>query len=857
MNATSTRKATSTPFKNNAMHQAKQHEPGLIGIIAERLMGEPNPAHSSASEARYGTNGSLSIDLANNTFFDHEASEGGGLLDFIVCRGEAKDRRDAGAWLDRSGLAGVPTAATPPPTTTSTATSPKAKRPSLGNPVAAYDYRDAAGELLLQVLRFEPKTFRQRRPVPGGWEYSVKDVRPVPYRLPELLAAPLSELVFIVEGEKDADRLASLGLVATCCAGGAGKWRAEHAQHFMGRAVILIPDNDDAGRAHVRDVQVSLKGIAARVTVVALPGLSEKGDVSDWLDAGGTPQALAELVLQASMVAPTQHPDSEEDGEECRKDSLSSQLVAFVVDRTELFHNDSGDAFAMILDTQETCRLLGAKFKSWLMAMFYKSSGKAARDQSVREALQVLDGLAQHDGEQKAVHIRVAKLGDAVFVDLAQPGNSLAAKIEAGRWELVQTHEIRFMRPDTMRPLPTPTAAAGMGALWQFVNVPEGARLLVLAWLLECLRPDGVFPVLEILGEAGSAKSTLQRILRMLVDPNASNLRSPPKSVEDVFISASLNWVASFENVSHLAAPMQDALCVLATGGGYAKRKLYSDGDESVINVVRPVVLNGISACITAHDLIDRSICIEPQRIQTRREDADIEREFEAAYPGLVASLFQLMAQTLKELPDTQLPASENIRLAGFARLGLAMERALGEPAGEFLRQFHASRQESIARTIDASPVATALVEWFEARASRNAELSAKALLLEVEGFKPQGAEAWPKTAKGFGDALRRAAPSLRYMGIEVRSLGKVGGTVKWSVRTCEVRGSGGYLPTPSPECPDVLAETPKTPECAENLSKKGGSPGLDQDIRTFRTLSREVSSRTSEADDDVVGVDF
>jgi hypothetical protein len=854
MTATRTRNAPTTSFKNSTVDPSKRHEPGLIGHVAERLLGEPNPAHSKPTEARYGNNGSLSLDLLNNTFFDHETSEGGGLLDFIVYRGEAKDQREAGAWLDRSGLTSAPTSAPPPSTPAKTTTGPKATRPNLGSPVAAYDYRDAAGDLVMQVLRFEPKTFRQRRPVAGGWENSVKDVHPVPYRLPELLAAPLSELVYIVEGEKDADRLASLGLVATCCAGGAGKWRAAYAEHLKGRVAILIPDNDDAGRDHVSKVAASLKGIAARVTVVELPGLSEKGDVSDWLDAGGTPEALAELVAVAALAPPTQTEGSEEEDDEGRKDSLSSQLVAFVASRTELFHNDSGDAFAMILDNQTTHRLLSAKFKSWLMAMFYESSGKAARDQSVREALQVLDGLAQHKGEKKAVHIRVAKLGDAVFVDLAQPGNSLAAKIEAGRWQLVQEHAVRFLRPDTMRPLPTPTAASGMGALWQFVNVPEGARLLVLAWLLECLRPDGVFPVLEILGEAGSAKSTLQRILRMLVDPNASNLRSPPKSVEDVFISASLNWVASFENVSHLAAPMQDALCVLATGGGYAKRKLYSDGDESVINVVRPVVLNGISACITAHDLIDRSICIEPQRIQTRREDGDIEREFEAAYPGLVASLFQLMAQTLKELPDTQLPAGENIRLAGFARLGVAMERAMGEPQGEFLRQFHASRQESIARTIDSSPVATALVEWFEVRGSRSAEMSVKALLLEVEGFKPQGSEAWPKTAKGFGDALRRAAPSLRYMGIEVRSLGKVGGTVKWAVRTCSTREN---FPTPSPECPDVLLGTPKTPESAQNSNKTGGQAGHDQDIRTFRTLSPEVFSRTSEAGGDVVGVDF
>ena len=534
-------------------------------------------------------------------------------------------------------------------------------------------------------------------------------------------------------------------------------------------------------------------------------------------------------------------PDTAED-DGSKGSSMSSQLVDFVVERAELFHDENRDSFALVKSVQETYRLTGSKFKSWLMAAFYKEHGKAARDQSVREALQVLDGLAQHDGEQKSIHIRVAQVGEAIFVDLAQPGNSVAAKIEAGSWALVQEHEVRFLRPDTMRPLPTPVAgSAGIDALWQFVNVPEGARLLVLAWLLECLRPDGVFPVLELLGEAGSAKSTTQRMLRMLVDPNASNLRSPPKSVEDVFVSAGVNWVVSFENVSHLTPPMQDAMCVLATGGGFAKRKLYSDGEESVINVMRPVVLNGISASVTAHDLIDRSICVEPQRLQTRREDGDIQREFEAAYPALLASLFQLMAQTLKELPAARLPEGENIRMAGFARLGVAMERALGAPAGEFLHQFHAARQESITRTIDSSPVATALLEWFEARQHAPAEMPVKSLLAEVERHKPHGAEAWPKTAKGFGDALRRAAPSLRYLGIEAKSLGKIGSTVKWAIKTCDNGQGGGYL---TDQCRASRASRDDVGVADENAGKNPENTGGSTTCTTFTTLTHEVSSR-------------
>ena len=105
---------------------------------------------------------------------------------------------------------------------------------------ATYDYRDERGDVLFQVVRFEPKDFKQRRPDgQGGWRWSVKGVRQVPYRMPELLEANPTDLVFIVEGEKDADRLADLGLVATCNPGGAGKrpkWsRSAFAMSLGGR----------------------------------------------------------------------------------------------------------------------------------------------------------------------------------------------------------------------------------------------------------------------------------------------------------------------------------------------------------------------------------------------------------------------------------------------------------------------------------------------------------------------------------------------------------------------------------------------------------------------------------------------
>lgn len=170
--------------------------------------------------------------------------------------------------------------------------------------VATYDYRDERGELLFQSVRLEPKGFFQRRAEGTEWSNNLNGVRRVIYRLPELLAAPPDEMVCVVEGEKDADRLASLGLVATTNAGGAGKWRDEYSQLLLGRKVVILPDNDEPGAKHAEKVAQSLRGVASCVCILALPNLPPKGDVSDWLDAGGTVEELRRLIENASDAAP-------------------------------------------------------------------------------------------------------------------------------------------------------------------------------------------------------------------------------------------------------------------------------------------------------------------------------------------------------------------------------------------------------------------------------------------------------------------------------------------------------------------------------------------------------------------------
>ena len=216
----------------------------LMEPVALRLLGEPAQKHGH--EWRYGNRGSLSIDVAKGHWFDHEANTGGGVFDLIKRQGHEQPV----AWLRREGLL-----ATPQP------------QPRI---VKTYGYCDENGTLLFQVVRFEPKGFRQRRPDGrGGWIWKLQDTRRVPYLLPELVkAVAAGETIYVPEGEKDVDNLRAIGFAATTNPGGCKKWRSEYSEHLRGADVVVLPDNHLEGREHGDQVVASLHGIARRIRVL-------------------------------------------------------------------------------------------------------------------------------------------------------------------------------------------------------------------------------------------------------------------------------------------------------------------------------------------------------------------------------------------------------------------------------------------------------------------------------------------------------------------------------------------------------------------------------------------------------------
>ena len=311
------------------------HEPASafavhMASVAAELLGAPNLRLSSDVERRYGTQGSVSVDLTNGTFYNHESKQGGGVLDLIASH-NGGDHKAAIAWMKQRGYL--------EDEQPHHAVNGKAL---LGREVAHYDYVSETDELLYQVVRFEPKDFRQRRkPRPDdppnkikyGWVYSVRDIEQVPYRLPELMETIANgHTVFVVEGEKDADNLHKVGVPATCNPGGVGKWHDGLTAYFRDADVVILQDNDPQarnpeppkgdgklrwhsdgrpvlpGQDHAQDVAKHLHGIASRIRVLDLaqhwPDMPAKGDVSDWIKGGGSAADLHALVERMREWSP-------------------------------------------------------------------------------------------------------------------------------------------------------------------------------------------------------------------------------------------------------------------------------------------------------------------------------------------------------------------------------------------------------------------------------------------------------------------------------------------------------------------------------------------------------------------------
>jgi hypothetical protein len=481
-------------------------------------------------------------------------------------------------------------------------------------------------------------------------------------------------------------------------------------------------------------------------------------------------QEVHSIAGSVSQYLPADALDAPDASSAAQSDSQTDQLLELGAD-AELFHTPDEETYATVNVNghTETWRVADQGFRDWITHRYFRATGKAPNSQALQSALGVFRCRARFEGNEQPVFVRVAGNDSTIYIDLANNGWEMV-EVTASGWRVITEAPVKFRRTRGMMPLPRPVSGGSLEDLYDFLNFEDASSLkLMAAWLIACFRPRGPYPVLLFHGEHGSTKSTTCRILRRLIDPNRADLRAEPREPRDLVIAAQNQWVVALDNVSYLPPWLSDGLCRLSTGSGYATRQLYSDDEERIFQVQRPIMANGISEIATRSDLLDRSLIEYLPSIleESRRPEEDFWRDFDLARPGILGALLDVVASAMDNLPHVHLPRTP--RMADFAIWATAAEEGFGWKPGSFMDAYTSNRANANELALDASP----LTPWIRQLAPDSGEWEGTATALVEELAKRAGDGAgkagWPKNGRALSAQLRRLAPNFRVSGIDLQ----------------------------------------------------------------------------------------
>jgi hypothetical protein len=490
-------------------------------------------------------------------------------------------------------------------------------------------------------------------------------------------------------------------------------------------------------------------------------------------------------------------------GKRARRTLSDTLLEIFEQTGAKLFHDSARQAFISVpLDSTGTRNFAvkSSDAEQWLREMYYRATSKAVPSQPLRDVVAMLEARAIHDGSQEDVHLRYARVGQEIFVDLGREDGKVV-KMTSSLWSTSYLCPVKFYRSSGFAELPEPQPDdGGLIELQRLLQLSDDNIVLIVAFLLTAMRANGPYMCLLLEGEQGSGKSMLCELLKRIVDPNKALKFRLPESERDLMIHAREHHLVVYDNVSGLRNEMSDALCSLSTGSAFATRRLYSDQELQTFVASRPFIINGISDFANRPDLLQRAIAIHlPSMAEgTRRPERRLRAEFDALLPALLGGLFDAISCALGRETSVEAPAA--IRMSDCASWLVAAQPAVDLPDNDFVGALEANQQQLVTDRIENHPVVLALQQVIEPGPFHG---TMARLHEQMTGPAFNRERHFPSTAQHLSRQLDRLRPALRTVGIVVEhgERTRVGRTVRVYRIGQEPEGA---TPEPEPEQLDL-----------------------------------------------------
>lgn len=441
-----------------------------------------------------------------------------------------------------------------------------------------------------------------------------------------------------------------------------------------------------------------------------------------------------------------------------RKANIVTRIVELALDKDELFHTPDGAAFVVYEHGGvKYADIFSERYALLLRTRYGDKYGDSVPPAKLNQALLDLEGHAIFKRPEFPISLRCAAANGSIYLDTGNERQDVV-KVSAFGWNVESVPDsVRFRRSEQMRAFPNPEAG-NIELLKPFVNVSKDDWPLVVGWLLTALNPSIECPILSLVGEAGSAKSTTANILQRFVDPQAGDeLPGFPRKEQDVMVAAHNSWLLAFDNLSKLSQEQSDVLCRIVTGGSFQTRKLYSDSSLITLRARRPMVITSVEDVISASDLADRAIVLPLMKPDKPRLKIELFAELDKIKGKVFGALLTGMAAGMKGFDTAKVERSP--RMAEFARFVTAAETAMGFEPGQTMAAYERTQKRTAFALVDDSPLATAIVERLQSEQVKGTAREIRELIGEGD---------WPSKPTAFGNALTFIAPSLRGIGVVV-----------------------------------------------------------------------------------------
>jgi hypothetical protein len=463
--------------------------------------------------------------------------------------------------------------------------------------------------------------------------------------------------------------------------------------------------------------------------------------------------------------------------------SKRKQLSELLHD-ADLFHSKDQIPYATVdMGTHfDTFPLESEKFKVVLEHLYFKANGTSLPESQYIQYIKTARAKALFMGRTEEIYLRVAApdgVNGNLYIDLLNNEREVVV-ISKNSVDVKRKYSVKFHRPPNLLPLPHPDLRGSFKELKKAIAFPNvNAFRMISAWLLGAVHPTGPYPPLILLGSQGSAKSTVARFLKSIVDPSLAPLRTPPTDERNLAISTANSKVLVFDNLSFLYPWFSDALCRLSTGGGFTTRKLYTDSDEVHFEFKQPVILTSISILGGFHDLVERSIFVNLDHLEdTKRLPEDVlMAEYDRLRPRILGAVCVAASEALNSLSSIKM--SSYPRMADFARWICAAEAVLPWKDGRFTKSYKLNRKKAIHTSIESDVVAAGIVALMKNIKGKKWWGTVSELMNDLEGDPSKNIggivseriiknKSWPKLPHIFSRRMKQAQPALRKVGIRI-----------------------------------------------------------------------------------------